>query len=107
MSIADLLAAGPPLVFAAIKETIRMTENLKVEEAFTLMHGKGIPAVNTLIRERGPRGGHPRLRRETPPGLEGSMIVGPPRAPGRIPHSRTHPADLPAPAGFPLPVRRV
>ena len=57
--IADLLAAAPPLVFAAIKETIRMTENLKVEEAFTLMHGKGIPAVNTLIRERGPRGGHP------------------------------------------------
>ena len=47
-AIADLLAAGPPLVFAAIKETIRMTESLEVEEAFALMHGKGIPAVNTL-----------------------------------------------------------
>lgn len=46
--LADLLAAGPPLVFAAIKETIRMTEDLKVQEAFDLMHGKGIPAVNTL-----------------------------------------------------------
>ena len=46
--VADLLAGGPPLVFAAIKETIRMTESLTVEEAFRLMHGKGIPAVNTL-----------------------------------------------------------
>lgn len=46
--LADLLADGPPLVFAAIKETIRMTEDLKVQEAFDLMHGKGIPAVNTL-----------------------------------------------------------
>ena len=46
--LADLLAAGPPLVFAAIKETIRMTEDLKVNEAFDLMHGKGIPAVNAL-----------------------------------------------------------
>ena len=46
--VADLLADGPPLVFAAIKETIRMTEDLKVQEAFDLMHRKGIPAVNTL-----------------------------------------------------------
>ena len=46
--LADRLAAGPPLVFAAIKETIRMTERLTIEEAFRLMHGKGIPAVNTL-----------------------------------------------------------
>ena len=46
--LADLLADGPPLVFAAIKETIRMTEDLKVQEAFDLMRGKGIPAVNTL-----------------------------------------------------------
>ena len=47
-AVADLLAGGPPLVFAAIKETIRMTESLPVAEAFRLMHGKGIPAVNAL-----------------------------------------------------------
>ena len=46
--LADLLADGPPLVFAAIKETIRMTQDLKVQDAFNLMHGKGIAAVNTL-----------------------------------------------------------
>ena len=54
-----LLAEGPPLVFAAIKETIRMTENLKTQEAFDLLSAKGIPAVNTLYAsedlQEGPR----------------------------------------------------
>ncbi len=57
--VAKLLASGPPLVFAAIKETIRMTENLNEQDAFDLMHGKGIPAVNTLYAsedlQEGPR----------------------------------------------------
>lgn len=54
-----LLAEGPPLVFAAIKETIRMTENLKTQEAFDLLNGKGIPTVNALYAsedlQEGPR----------------------------------------------------
>ncbi len=45
---AELLAAGPPLVFAAIKETIRVTETLKEQEALRLVNEKGVPAVNTL-----------------------------------------------------------
>ena len=45
---AQLLAEGPPLVFAAIKETIRMTETLKAQEALRLVNEKGVPAVNTL-----------------------------------------------------------
>ena len=45
---AQLLAEGPPLVFAAIKETIRMTETLKEQEALRLVNEKGVPAVNTL-----------------------------------------------------------
>lgn len=54
-----LLAEGPPLVFAAIKETIRMTENLKTQEAFDLLNAKGIPTVNALYAsedlQEGPR----------------------------------------------------
>ena len=46
--VADLLAAGPPLVFAAIKETIRLTETLSLEDAFKRLHEDGIPAVRTL-----------------------------------------------------------
>ena len=45
---AKMLADGPPLVFAAIKETIRMTENLREQEALRLVNEKGVPAVNTL-----------------------------------------------------------
>ena len=45
---AQLLAEGPPLVFAAIKETIRMTETLREQEALRLVNEKGVPAVNTL-----------------------------------------------------------
>ena len=45
---AELLAAGPPLVFAAIKETMRVTETLKEQEALRLVNEKGVPAVNTL-----------------------------------------------------------
>ena len=46
--IADLLASGPPLVFAAIKETVRLTETLSLTQAFKLLHAGGIPAVQTL-----------------------------------------------------------
>ena len=57
--VALLLAEGPPLVFAAIKETIRMTENLKTQEGFDLLNAKGLPAVNTLYAsedlQEGPR----------------------------------------------------
>ena len=45
---AKLLADGPPLVFAAIKETIRMTGTLKEQEALRLVNEQGVPAVNTL-----------------------------------------------------------
>lgn len=46
--VADLLAAGPPLVFAAIKDVLRRTENLKLQEAFDLLHSKQIETVETL-----------------------------------------------------------
>ena len=45
---AQLLADGPPLVFAAIKETIRVTENLTEREALRLVNNQGIPSVNAL-----------------------------------------------------------
>ena len=46
--IAELLASGPPLVFAAIKETIRLTETRTVEESFKMLHESHIPTVRTL-----------------------------------------------------------
>jgi len=46
--IADELAAGPPLVFAAIKEIIRETAHLPVQQAFEMGTRRRLPTVNVL-----------------------------------------------------------
>ena len=46
--LADLLAAGPPLVFAAIKETVRETTHLSVQEAFNRVCKRKLPTVDRL-----------------------------------------------------------
>ncbi len=46
--LARHLADGPPLVFAAIKEVLRRTEDLKVQEAFDLLRAKKVETLNTL-----------------------------------------------------------
>jgi crotonobetainyl-CoA hydratase len=46
--LAIFLAAGPPLVFAAIKDVMRRTENVSVQQAFTMLHERKIETLNTL-----------------------------------------------------------
>ena len=46
--IARLLADGPPLVFAAIKETLRRTEGLPFQSAMDLVTRKQLPTVRRL-----------------------------------------------------------
>ena len=46
--IARLLADGPPLVFAAIKETLRRTEGLPFQAAMDLVTKKQLPTVRRL-----------------------------------------------------------
>ncbi|MEA2455670.1 MAG: crotonobetainyl-CoA hydratase [Thermoleophilaceae bacterium] len=43
--LADHLAGGPPLVFAAVKEVTRETLHLPVQEAFDILNGQKLPAV--------------------------------------------------------------
>lgn len=45
---AELLASGPPLVYAAIKEVVRETSHLPVQEAFDLVTKSKLPTVKTL-----------------------------------------------------------
>jgi crotonobetainyl-CoA hydratase len=46
--IAGLLSSGPPLVFAAIKETLRETLHLPIQQAFDLVTKRRLKAVDRL-----------------------------------------------------------
>ncbi|MGB9142686.1 MAG: enoyl-CoA hydratase-related protein, partial [Aestuariivirga sp.] len=47
-AVAAMLADGPPLVFAAIKETLRETLHLPVQEAFNRVTKRKLPTVDRL-----------------------------------------------------------
>ena len=46
--VADLLAEGPPLVYAAIKETLEKTSHLPEKEALGLLMKRGLPTIAKL-----------------------------------------------------------
>jgi len=56
-AIADLLASGPPLVFAAIKEVTRETEDMPFDAALTQITGRKLPTVDTLYDSEDQREG--------------------------------------------------
>jgi crotonobetainyl-CoA hydratase len=47
-AVAGMLAEGPPLVFAAIKETLRETMHLPIQEAFNRVTKRKLPTVDRL-----------------------------------------------------------
>ena len=56
-ALAGMLAEGPPLVFAAIKECIRLTETLPTQAAFDLLNSKTPATVATLYESEDAREG--------------------------------------------------
>jgi len=54
---ARLLASGPPLVFAAIKETARVAESLRFQEAMDLVTSSTLPTVARLYSSEDGREG--------------------------------------------------
>jgi crotonobetainyl-CoA hydratase len=46
--VAAMLAEGPPLVFAAIKETLRETSHLPIQQAFDLVTKRKLKSVDVL-----------------------------------------------------------
>lgn len=46
--VADLLAGGPPLVYAAIKEVDRETSHLPVQQAMNMITGRKLKTIETL-----------------------------------------------------------
>jgi crotonobetainyl-CoA hydratase len=65
--IADALAAGPPLVFAAIKEIIRETGHLPVQQAFDLVTRRRLPTVDTLYGSEDQKEGARAFAEKRPP----------------------------------------
>jgi len=47
-SLADLLADGPPLLYPAIKEVLRLTEEMDVQASFDLLNSGAVASVKRL-----------------------------------------------------------
>jgi crotonobetainyl-CoA hydratase len=55
--VAAMLAEGPPLVFAAIKETLRETSHLPIQQAFDLVTKRKLSTVDKLYSSEDQREG--------------------------------------------------
>jgi len=55
--LAAHLAEGPPLVFAAIKETVRETMHLPIQQAFDLVTKRRLKTVDVLYASEDQREG--------------------------------------------------
>jgi crotonobetainyl-CoA hydratase len=69
--LADLLASGPPLVFAAIKQVLRETSHLPVDQAFDLLTTRKISAVDTLYSSEDQLEGARAFTEQRPPVWKG------------------------------------
>jgi crotonobetainyl-CoA hydratase len=69
--LADLLASGPPLVFAAIKETIRETAHLPIQQAFDMVTKRRLKTVDVLYDSEDQREGALAFAEKRPPVWKG------------------------------------
>jgi crotonobetainyl-CoA hydratase len=65
--LAELLASGPPLVFAAIKETIRETAHLPIQQAFDLVTKRRLKTVDVLYDSEDQKEGALAFAEKRPP----------------------------------------
>ena len=69
--LAELLASGPPLVFAAIKETIRETAHLPIQQAFDLVTKRRLRTVDVLYDSEDQKEGALAFAEKRPPVWKG------------------------------------
>ncbi len=69
--LADLLASGPPLVFAAIKEVARETEHLRFQEALKRVSAREYPTVDRLYSSEDQLEGARAFAEKRPPVWKG------------------------------------
>lgn len=70
-ALAELLACGPPLVFAAIKETIRETAHLSIQQAFDLVTKRRLGTVDVLYDSDDQKEGARAFAEKRPPVWKG------------------------------------
>ena len=70
-AIAAQLAAGPPLVFAAIKETLRETGHLPFQQAMDLVTKRHLPTVDALYSSEDHKEGQIAFTEKRPPQWRG------------------------------------
>lgn len=71
IEVAELLAAGPPLVYAAIKEVLRESQTLTFEESMERIATGGFPAVATLYASEDQLEGARAFAEKRPPRWRG------------------------------------
>jgi crotonobetainyl-CoA hydratase len=69
--LADRLASGPPLVFAAIKQVVRETSHLSIEQAFDLVTGSKLKTVAALYASEDQLEGDRAFAEKRPPVWKG------------------------------------
>jgi crotonobetainyl-CoA hydratase len=69
--LADAIASGPPLLFPALKETIRVTEALRVQDAFKLLNSGVLSSVVALNESEDMREGARAFAEKREPVWEG------------------------------------
>ena len=69
--LAHLLASGPPLVFAAIKEVVREAENLRFQDALSRVMKRQVPAVDRLYGSEDVEEGARAFAEKRPPSWKG------------------------------------
>jgi hypothetical protein len=73
--MADELAAGPPLVFAAIKEIVREAENMKFQDALNRITGSQFETVERLYRSEDQLEGARAFAEGRDPVWKGRIII--------------------------------